>query len=176
MKTASYILLFLVGIGFSGDKVLNALDELAGEEAESQFLGTRSSHDAPSPFTTKQVSSQSDKVYVCGDKHSNQYHSTSSCTVLSNCQSKIYWGTKDDVLNYGYSTCATCWVGSYSSSSYTDKPGTNTGTVIVCGGQYATKCHSSASCWGLNNCKGDLYEISRSDAIGYGRSPCAICY
>lgn len=50
------------------------------------------------------------------------------------------------------------------------------GTVVICGGKYATKFHSTADCRGLNNCKGGLHPISVSEARRKGFTSCLICY
>lgn len=48
--------------------------------------------------------------------------------------------------------------------------------VYVCTGSYARVYHSSQSCRGLNNCKGDIIKVSLSDAINkYNKRACKIC-
>ncbi len=49
-------------------------------------------------------------------------------------------------------------------------------TVVICGGKYATKFHSTSNCRGLNNCKGGVYSVSLSEARKQGFTSCLICY
>jgi len=52
-----------------------------------------------------------------------------------------------------------------------------TGTVYVCGGQYAKRYHSRNNCNGLNNCKGGIYTMSSQQAAyDEGFTPCKICW
>lgn len=46
--------------------------------------------------------------------------------------------------------------------------------VYICTGGYATKYHSSHSCSGLGNCRGDITSISIKDVED--RTPCKKCY
>ena len=53
---------------------------------------------------------------------------------------------------------------------------TKTETVYICTGGYSKKYHSSSECSGLDNCKGQIIEVSLYDAVNkYGRTPCKIC-
>lgn len=48
--------------------------------------------------------------------------------------------------------------------------------VYICTGSSATKYHRTADCRGLNNCKGSIVKVTRSDAENkYHRTPCKIC-
>lgn len=48
--------------------------------------------------------------------------------------------------------------------------------VYICTGSSSTKYHKTASCRGLNNCKGKIIKVSRAVAEEeYHRSPCKIC-
>ncbi len=49
-------------------------------------------------------------------------------------------------------------------------------TVVICGGKYATKYHSTSNCRGLNNCKGGVYNVSLNEARKQGFTSCLICY
>ncbi len=48
--------------------------------------------------------------------------------------------------------------------------------VVICGGSYSKKYHKDSNCKGLSNCKGGLYEVSKSEAVNKGRTACLICY
>lgn len=48
--------------------------------------------------------------------------------------------------------------------------------VYICTGNHAKRYHSSASCSGLGNCKGEIEEMSLSDAEDMGRTKCSRCY
>jgi hypothetical protein len=48
--------------------------------------------------------------------------------------------------------------------------------VVICGGAYSKKYHKNSTCNGLTNCKGGLYEVSKSEALNKGRTACSICY
>lgn len=49
--------------------------------------------------------------------------------------------------------------------------------VYICGGKYATKFHSKSNCYGLNNCKGEIYYYdSVREAQKNGFSYCKICW
>lgn len=53
---------------------------------------------------------------------------------------------------------------------------TKTETVYICTGGYSKKYHSSQSCRGLDNCRGQVIEVSLYDAVNkYDRTPCKIC-
>lgn len=56
------------------------------------------------------------------------------------------------------------------------KPIDKTETVYICTGGYSKRYHSTASCRGLNRCKGDIIDVSLEDAKSRGRTPCKICY
>jgi hypothetical protein len=47
--------------------------------------------------------------------------------------------------------------------------------VYICTGRFSKKYHSTPDCKGLNNCKGDIREISEEKAIDKGRTPCKLC-
>lgn len=81
--------------------------------------------------------------------------------------------TYNDII---YSTPSFTAPSSYDYSNTTAPQQDSGATVIICGGQYAKKYHRSSSCRGLRNCKGEIYSSTKSQAIGMGRSPCAICY
>ena len=49
-------------------------------------------------------------------------------------------------------------------------------TVYICNGTYATKYHKTKTCGGLNNCKGTITSIDKSDAVKKGRTACLRCY
>lgn len=49
-------------------------------------------------------------------------------------------------------------------------------TVYVCTGGFAKRYHSTPNCRGLNNCKGDIVEMSVEKATQKGKTPCKICY
>ncbi len=53
---------------------------------------------------------------------------------------------------------------------------TSASEVVICGGQYAKRYHSSANCRGLNNCRGEISTVTLKEAQGKGRTPCLICY
>lgn len=48
-------------------------------------------------------------------------------------------------------------------------------TVLICTGNYATKYHAY-ECHGLQKCKANIIEISKSKAEKKGYKPCKICY
>lgn len=49
--------------------------------------------------------------------------------------------------------------------------------VYICGGQYATKFHSTQNCKGLNNCKAPVYSMeSQQEAKNKGYSHCSLCW
>jgi hypothetical protein len=48
--------------------------------------------------------------------------------------------------------------------------------VYVCTGGYATKYHRNKKCKGLDNCKGRIIEIPKSEAMKKGRTPCKLCH
>lgn len=53
---------------------------------------------------------------------------------------------------------------------------TKTETVYICTGGYSKKYHSSPDCRGLDNCKGQIIEVSLYDAVNkYYRTPCKVC-
>jgi len=63
-----------------------------------------------------------------------------------------------------------------SAASLSDSHVCKTTYVYVCTGPYGRVYHSSQSCRGLNNCKGDIVKVSLSDAINkYNRRACKIC-
>lgn len=61
--------------------------------------------------------------------------------------------------------------------STTEISATNTTTyVYICTGSSSTKYHKTGSCRGLNNCKGKIVKVSKSEAENkYGRTACKIC-
>src|SRR5674476_5200 len=53
----------------------------------------------------------------------------------------------------------------------------NSQQVFICTGQYAYAYHSSATCPGLNNCKGEIKSTDEYSALNsYGRRPCCRCW
>lgn len=65
---------------------------------------------------------------------------------------------------------------SNASTSASSFHSTKTDMVYICTGGYSKKYHSSSGCRGLDNCKGQIIEVSLYDAINkYGRTPCKIC-
>lgn len=67
---------------------------------------------------------------------------------------------------------------SHSASVSNDDSSNNEGSddVYICTGNYAKRYHSSSSCSGLDNCKGEIEEMSLSDAEDMGRTECSRCY
>ena len=53
---------------------------------------------------------------------------------------------------------------------------TTNAQVFICGGEYSERYHASSDCRGLNNCRGEIYEIDEYEAINIGRTPCQIEY
>ena len=50
-------------------------------------------------------------------------------------------------------------------------------SVYICNSEKAVAYHSSKTCRGLNNCKHEILEVSKTDAVNaYGRRACKICY
>ena len=49
-------------------------------------------------------------------------------------------------------------------------------TVYVCTGGSSKRYHKYRSCFGLNNCGGQIKEVSLQEAKRIGRTPCKICY
>lgn len=48
--------------------------------------------------------------------------------------------------------------------------------VYICTGVSSTKYHKTSSCRGLNNCKGKIVKVSKSEAENkYSRTTCKIC-
>lgn len=58
----------------------------------------------------------------------------------------------------------------------TPKNQTKQEVVYICTGGYATKYHRNKKCKGLDNCKGRIIEIPKSEAMKKGRTPCKLCH
>lgn len=48
--------------------------------------------------------------------------------------------------------------------------------VYICTGPYSKAYHKTSDCKGLNNCSGNIKEITKSEAIDEGRHKCGFCY
>lgn len=49
-------------------------------------------------------------------------------------------------------------------------------TVYICDSKTASVYHSGEGCRGLNNCKHEIIEVTKKDAVNvYGRRACKIC-
>lgn len=50
------------------------------------------------------------KVYVCGGKYAEKFHSYSTCRGLNNCKGGIYsYDSQQAALNAGFQYCQICW-------------------------------------------------------------------
>jgi len=78
--------------------------------------------------------------------------------------------------NVIYSSPSQTTPATYNYSNTTAPQYNSNETVIICGGQYATKYHRSSNCRGLSNCRGGISQTTKNQAQGMGRTPCAICY
>lgn len=58
--------------------------------------------------TVKNVRPQT-TVYVCNGPSATRYHSTKSCTGLSNCSASITSHTEKEAIAKGRSKCSRCW-------------------------------------------------------------------
>jgi hypothetical protein len=52
----------------------------------------------------------------------------------------------------------------------------NSETVYICDSKNATKYHSKENCGGLQNCKAEIKEIKKSEAIRLDRTECLKCW
>ena len=47
--------------------------------------------------------------------------------------------------------------------------------VYVCTGRYAKSYHVKSDCKGLQNCKGEILKVTKTEAVAAGRKPCGYC-
>lgn len=48
--------------------------------------------------------------------------------------------------------------------------------VYICTGSSSRCYHKTSTCYGLNNCKGEIKKITLEEAQRMGRRECGICY
>lgn len=49
-------------------------------------------------------------------------------------------------------------------------------SVFICTGLSGDAFHENANCKGLNNCDGELGEVTINDALEIGLHPCKLCF
>ncbi len=86
------------------------------------------------------------------------------------------WRKQIKTNNISFSDSTQTTVPQYNNFTATNSQEISEDKVIICGGKSSTKYHKNASCLGLENCKGGLYEITKPDAQSKGLTACSICY
>lgn len=58
----------------------------------------------------KEITTQSQRVYICGGKYATKFHSRDNCRGLNNCKSDIYYfDSAKEAQDNGYDYCSICW-------------------------------------------------------------------
>lgn len=74
--------------------------------------------------------------------------------------------------------CSTSSIGQYNSQHQPLIENVNKEVkVYICDSENSYAYHSNSSCRGINRCKSQILEVTKSDAINtYNRKACKICY
>jgi hypothetical protein len=93
-------------------------------------------------------------VYVCRDGYQKEFHFDLSCKNIAFCEELEEHIPMSLAIKKGFSHCNNC--------SY----------VFVCNGYRSTKYHFNKNCKGLENCKGEIFKVSKNEAQNNGRTLC----
>lgn len=75
-----------------------------------------------------------------------------------------------------YVSCGSDHKKAAANSNVSNETRTSAETVFVCSGGHATRYHCDKNCFGLRNCKGDIIEMTETQALNMGRTRCRKCY